>query len=341
VAICEFMAVQKSYRSGWTFRSNPVLREVSFSVEPGETLALLGHNGAGKTTSLKALLGLIRIEAGEIRVLDEAPGSRAALGRLGYLPENPYFYDHLSGREFLGLVGELHGLDRRTQEKRIDETLELVEMSARADGRMRAFSKGMLQRMGLAQALMNDPEFLILDEPMGGLDPVGRHQIRCILGELRARGKTVLISSHILSDVESIADRAVILKGGAVAREVDLSEVDGGERTWQVFFRDLPAAGRAELEAAGYDISGQQDGTSIEISDAGGLPDALRSLELAGAHLIRVQPQRTEDLESIFVSTVVGQSPKDIQRSREDVGRILDSMSEVSDSKTENQEALR
>lgn len=328
--VCEFQAVRKSYRSGWSFRVHNVLREVSFAVGAGETVALLGHNGAGKTTSIKSLLGLIRVEGGRIRLFGERPGSRAVLGRIGYLPENPYFYDHLTGREFLGLVGQLHGLDRKTISRRTDEVLELVEMTDRAAGRMRGFSKGMLQRMGLAQALLNDPDFLILDEPMGGLDPVGRHQIRCILGELRQRGKTVLISSHILSDVESIADRAVILKEGAVAREVDLAAAHGAERVWQIYCRDLSSRGRTELEAAGYRLTGDADGVSLEVDDAVKLPDALRAVDAAGGHLIRVQPKRAEDLEQIFVSTVSGGSNSDPGQTRAQVGRILDSLSDVS-----------
>jgi ABC-2 type transport system ATP-binding protein len=223
----------------------------------------------------------------------------------------------------LGLVGQLHDLDRSSLPRRIEEVLELVDMRERADARMRSYSKGMLQRMGLAQALLNDPDLLILDEPMGGLDPVGRHQIRCILGELKRRQKTILVSSHILSDVESIADRAVILKEGRVAREVDLARADGGERTWQIFFRDLSDTGRVELESAA-----DADGISVEIPDSSGLPDALRAIDAADAHLIRVQPKRAEDLEGIFVSTVI--EGRASAQSRRDVGRILDSLSGVS-----------
>ncbi len=329
MSICEFSQVQKSYRSGWTYQRKMVLRGVDFEVREGETLALLGHNGAGKTTSIKAMLGLIHIDSGRIDFLGCRPGSKEALHQIGYLPENPYFYDHLTGREFLGLVGELHGLERSLCNRRSEEVLELVGMKDRAQGRMRGFSKGMLQRMGLAQALMNDPRFLILDEPLGGLDPVGRHQMRCILGELRQRGKTVLISSHILSDVESIADRAVILKEGSVAREVDLSAVDSGGRTWQIFFRNLSTRGKGALQAAGYEISGQQDGSSIEVADSEGLPNALRAIDEAGAHLLRVQPKRAEDLESIFVSTVADGHGDDPQRTRKQVGRILDSLTDV------------
>jgi ABC-2 type transport system ATP-binding protein len=326
--VCEFQSVQKSYRSGWTFQRKPVLRDVSFDVRRGETVALLGHNGAGKTTSIKAALGLIRVNGGQVELLGLPPGSRDALKRVGYLPENPYFYDHLNGRELLGLVGQLHDLDRSSLPRRIEEVLELVDMRERADARMRSYSKGMLQRMGLAQALLNDPDLLILDEPMGGLDPVGRHQIRCILGELKRRQKTILVSSHILSDVESIADRAVILKEGRVAREVDLARADGGERTWQIFFRDLSDTGRVELESAGYRIAADADGISVEIPDSSGLPDALRAIDAADAHLIRVQPKRAEDLEGIFVSTVI--EGRASAQSRRDVGRILDSLSGVS-----------
>lgn len=327
VSVCQFETVEKSYRSGWTYQRQTVLREVSFEVAPGETLALLGHNGAGKTTSIKALLGLIGIEGGRIRVFGQAPGSREALSRLGYLPENPYFYDHLSGREFLGLVADLHGLDSEVRRRRVEECLKLVGMRGDADRRLRGYSKGMLQRMGLAQALMNDPELLILDEPMGGLDPVGRHQIRAILGELKSRGKTIVVSSHILSDVESIADRAVILRGGEVVREVDLTEASTRNRGWQVQFRGLPDGGRGELEAQGYAIAHEGDGLAVEVDDADHLADAIRAVHATGAHLLRVQPKRV-GLESIFVETVHSDAERSSEvHTAEEVGRILDSLS--------------
>ena len=167
-AACRFEKVSKSYRTGFFSRALPVLTEVSFEVQRGETFAYLGHNGAGKTTTIKVLLGLIRLTAGTVEVLGHAPGAPAALARIGYVPENPMFYDHLSGRELLQMVADLHRLPRSEGRRRIDELLELVDMQDRADRRMKGYSKGMRQRIGLAQALINDPELVVLDEPMGG-----------------------------------------------------------------------------------------------------------------------------------------------------------------------------
>ena len=235
-------------------------------------------------------------------------------------------------------MADLHGLDARTRQRRVEESLRLVGMTRDAERRLRGYSKGMLQRMGLAQALLNDPELLILDEPMGGLDPVGRHQIRAILGELKSRGKTIIVSSHILSDVESIADRAVILRSGEVVREVDLTAASRQNRGWQIQFRNLSEEGRRHLESQGLSITHEGDGLAIEVADADHLPQAIRAVHECGAHLLRAQPKRV-GLESIFVETVGETSDRaDEIHSIERVSEILDSLTREPSSDEESRE---
>ncbi|MBI4511930.1 MAG: ABC transporter ATP-binding protein [Deltaproteobacteria bacterium] len=206
----------KEYRSGVRLKKIRAVVNATFSVGGGEIFGFVGPNGAGKTTTIRALLGLIRPTSGTITVLGDPVPSQAARMRLGFLPESPYFYDYLSARELLDLVGSLFGLGRAERRKRAGELLEKVGLGQSADRPMRKYSKGMLQRAGLAQALMNDPELVILDEPMSGLDPVGRKEVRDLMVALRDAGKTVFFSTHILPDVEAICDRIAIISHGTV-----------------------------------------------------------------------------------------------------------------------------
>lgn len=297
---CRFHQVHKAYRSGFLFRKLPVLRGVSFEISRGETFAYLGHNGAGKTTTIKALLGLIGVDSGEVELLGHAPGHKAGLSRLGYLPENPYFYDHLSGRELLQLVADLHGLARREARSRIGEALELVGMADRADRRMRGYSKGMLQRVGLAQALLNDPELVILDEPMSGLDPMGRAQIRSIVQHLKSLGKTIFLSSHILADVEAVADRAAIVSGGELRRVVDLHELHGAREQMVLHCRHLPAEAAQALRDGGCTIEVEHELSRVAVPEPADLPSAVARVQASGARLLQVAPRR-RSLEEIFL----------------------------------------
>lgn len=308
MTVCAFVRVDKSYRSDFLFRRTPVLQDITFSVEEGETLAYLGHNGAGKTTSIKALLGLIRIERGRITVFGQPAGRRDVLARVGYLPENPYFYDHLTGRELLQLVSDLHGLPRSKARSRQEKVLEMVSMAEKADLRLRTYSKGMLQRIGLAQAIVADPELLILDEPMGGLDPVGRYQIRNIISDLKAQGTTIFLSSHILSDVESIADRAAILSAGRLRRIVDLRDLPRDRRRMEVQCKHVPGDLAQQLTRAGLEIEERGEAHHILVPRQRDLPDLLRTLDESGARLLQVTPRRAS-LEDIFLAEVEGVRP--------------------------------
>jgi ABC-2 type transport system ATP-binding protein len=211
-----------------------VLKGLSFEVARGEIFGFLGPNGAGKTTTIKAITGLVFPDQGTITVCGRPHTDLDAKRSIGFMPESPYVYNHLTGREFLRFAAELLALERGLIEERIQQVLEMVSMALAADRPMRTFSKGMLQRMALAQALLGEPELLILDEPMSGLDPVGRRDVRDIILEQRERGTTVFFSSHIIPDVETICDRVAIVVDGTVraigtVRELMAREVEAYE----------------------------------------------------------------------------------------------------------------
>ncbi|PZO21737.1 MAG: multidrug ABC transporter ATP-binding protein [Leptolyngbya foveolarum] len=211
--------LRKVYRTGfWLKAAPPSLKQCSLEIYRGETFGLLGPNGAGKTTLLKLLLGIIRPTAGEASLMGQPAGDSATKARIGYLPENPYFYDYLTGWEFLNYTAGLFGLSGKTKNRRIADLLDLVQLDRHSATKkqMRRYSKGMLQRVGMAQALINDPEIVFLDEPMSGLDPTGRFQVREIILSLKEQGKTLFFNSHVLSDVEMICDRIAILDKGEI-----------------------------------------------------------------------------------------------------------------------------
>ncbi|MBN3879814.1 MULTISPECIES: ABC transporter ATP-binding protein [unclassified Nostoc] len=229
--------LRKVYRTGFWLNQKVVsLKNCSLTVYQGETFGLLGPNGAGKTTLLKLLLGIIRPTSGRGLLLGKPIGDRNVKQHIGYLPENPYLYDYLTGWEFLQLAAGLFQIPQSVQRQRIPQLLELVGLS-QADARkklLRRYSKGMLQRVGMAQALINEPDLVFLDEPMSGLDPVGRYQMREIILALKAAGKTIFFNSHILSEVEQICDRIAILAQGELICSGSLNELLGGKNTYHV-----------------------------------------------------------------------------------------------------------
>ncbi len=228
--IIQTVSLKKTYRTGfWLNKVVTPLQDCSLLVYPGQTFGLLGPNGAGKTTLLKLLLGILRPSGGRGFVLGHSLGDRSVKQRVGYLPENPYFYDYLTGWEFLEFTAGLFQIPAAVRRKRIPELLDLVGLaqSAAKKKQMRRYSKGMLQRVGMAQALINDPDLIFLDEPMSGLDPLGRYQMREIILALKAQGKTIFFNSHVLSDVEIICDRVAILARGELICEGTLDELLG------------------------------------------------------------------------------------------------------------------
>ena len=211
--------LRKTYRTPFRRKQVEALRGVTFTVERGQIFGFVGPNGAGKTTTIRTLMGLIRPSGGTATILGHEIPSRAAREKLGFLPESPYFYDYLTVGELLDLAGRLFGVPHAVRAKRADELIERVGLGRARTQSLKKFSKGMLQRAGLAQALMNDPELVVLDEPMSGLDPIGRKEVRDLILELRDKGKTVFFSSHILTDIEAIADQVAIVARGQLTAQ--------------------------------------------------------------------------------------------------------------------------
>ena len=293
----------KDYETGfWRKRQTRALDGLSLTVEGGQIFGFLGANGAGKTTTLKLLMRLIYPTGGTARILGRDINDVALHARIGYLPENPYFYDYLTAREFLNYCGELFGLDRATRERRTNELLTRVNLETKGwDRQLRKFSKGMLQRVGLAQALVNDPEIVFLDEPMSGLDPVGRREVRDLIASLRTSGKTVFMCSHILSDIEVLCDSVAILKHGRLAHAGSLAELRAGETNmFEVIAAGAdPEALKQRLDA-GATVTTTPSGLRIEVANESEVDPAIAALRQAHGKLVSVQPVR-QSLEELFL----------------------------------------
>ncbi|HEY9732110.1 MAG TPA: ABC transporter ATP-binding protein [Drouetiella sp.] len=249
-AAIEASKLSKDVVSSFLRKRVRVLHGLDLTVETSETYGLLGPNGAGKTTTLKILLGLMRPTEGSARVLGQTAGEPQALARVGFLPEQPYFYSHLTGREFMDFAGRLFGLDAKQRAARTKELLELVALDKAAyDKPMRKYSKGMLQRLGIAQSLVNDPDLLFWDEPMSGLDPIGRRDVRKILASLKERKKTIFFNSHLLPDVNEVCDRVGVLNHGKLVAEEKISTISstGNYRDLEDYF--LTVVGESDKSA--------------------------------------------------------------------------------------------
>jgi ABC-2 type transport system ATP-binding protein len=234
----EVKNLEKVFLSEFLRRPIKVLDNITFSVPQGTTFGVLGPNGAGKTTTMKIILGLLKPTSGEVNIMGKHSTDKKSREQIGYMPENPYFYSYLNGYELLSFCAELLGLQGKKKKERVEELLDLVGMSSRAYTRLGKSSKGMLQRISIAQALINDPEFLLLDEPMSGLDPLGRKEIKDIILSLKARNKTIFFNSHILSDVEDLCDSIAILKMGKLVASDTLENIRQlkGFNTLEEFF---------------------------------------------------------------------------------------------------------
>lgn len=227
--------LNKSFKIDFWKKKNHVLKDVSFSVKNGEIYGFLGHNGAGKTTTIKILNNLIRGDSGTVEILGKDPSDTDIKKQIGYLPENPIFYDHLTGKEFLEFYSELHKIAPKVRKTRTKDLLEMVGLSSASNLKLKKYSKGMIQRIALAQALVNDPMLLILDEPMSGLDPIGRYEVREIILNQSKKGKTVFFSSHLLSDVEVICDFVTILVNGRLASSGKIDNLISSEiESWDI-----------------------------------------------------------------------------------------------------------
>ena len=296
--------ISKIYRNPMTLRPSPAVRDLTLALERGEIFGLLGPNGAGKTTTIRMILGLARPNSGTIRIDGRDPQDPRSRRRLGYLPENPCFYDHLSAVEYLGLVGDLFGIEPRAARRRAESLLERLGLSSHARKPLRKYSKGMTQRLGLAQALLNEPTLLVLDEPMSGLDPIGRAEAKQLLREEGTRGTTILMSSHVLAETESICDRIGILGEGRLLEVGPVAQLlASGVREWEITVEGLPERGARDLEGEGRSLEAVGGRWIVRVEDAGALQLALRRLAEAGASVHAVEPRR-KTLEEHFVQVL-------------------------------------
>ncbi|MEE8111695.1 MAG: ABC transporter ATP-binding protein [Acidobacteriota bacterium] len=299
--ILEFDKVSKSYRTHLSVRRGWILRDLSFSLKRGEIFGYIGPNGAGKTTSIRLTLGILFPDAGSIRLFGEPAGRVRLKEKIGFLPENPYFYDYLTAEEFLDFFGRLLGMSGADRRRRIPELLDLVGLGNRADRQLRKFSKGMVQRIGLAQALLNEPELVILDEPMSGLDPMGRRQVRDIILDLKKQGKTVFFSSHILQDAEMICDRVGILDRGRLLSIGPLAEFLSQRVE---FWEALVSGCQVNLEEFQAELVSAKNGDRlVRLHDERRLEEFLREVQKRGGRLHSLQPQKAT-LEDVFVKEV-------------------------------------
>ncbi|MEN6310461.1 MAG: ABC transporter ATP-binding protein [Acidobacteriota bacterium] len=295
--------LKKSFRLGFIPKTREILKGISLTVQEGEIFGYLGPNGAGKTTTIKCMLGLIFPDAGTIEIFGRPHLSPRARQPLGFLPENPYFYDYLTATEFLAFYADLFGLDRKEKEERIARLLKLVGLERAASLRLRKFSRGMLQRVGLAQALINDPKLVILDEPLGGMDPLGRKEIRDIIVRFKDEGKTVFFTSHILQDIEMICDHVAIIVGGCVVKQGALQDLVSEK----VLFTELTVSGVGPeaFRGLGEGVSVRGDRVFLKIAEEGRVAEVLALVHAKGGRVLSLSP-RTETLEDIFVETVTG-----------------------------------
>src|SRR6266581_4015022 len=297
----EIQNLTKDYEVGfWRKRKVRALDGLSLNVEQGQIFGFLGANGAGKTTTLKLLMRLIYPTSGTARILGHDISDISMHARIGYLPENPYFYDYLTAREFLSYCGQLFGQKAGTRASRTEALLTRVNVEKKSwDLQLRKFSKGMLQRVGLAQALINNPEIVFLDEPMSGLDPVGRREVRDLVASLRTEGKTVFMCSHILSDIEVLCDSVAILKGGRLAHAGSLDELRSREtRLVEIIATDAAAEALKQLNINGK-VTETASGISIEVTDEKEVDGVIAALRSVNGKLVSVQPVR-QSLEELF-----------------------------------------
>ncbi len=316
MAILELQGVQKTFRTGFFGARTPVLKGLDLYVEEGEVYGFLGHNGAGKSTTMKVILGMLKPDAGRITVFGKDGAGRDTRARIGYLGEEVGLYPHVTALEALTLVGDLCGMPRARTHARAHELIELVGLHDKRAMKVKHYSKGMRQRLGIATALINDPALLLLDEPYSGLDPIGRRQFRELLVSLKGQGKTILMSSHIVPDVEAVCDRVGILSGGKLARETNLRDMYTGE------------SGGVEVTVTGVDRQ------RIHASDYGGtelvakdnvmiircvdkkLQSLIADVYSSEGRVVEVKPLRTR-LEDVFVEAVAAareESPEGARR---------------------------
>jgi ABC-2 type transport system ATP-binding protein len=319
MAAIEILDLEKSYLVGfWRKQPKRALRPLRLTIEEGEVFGFLGPNGAGKTTTLKLLMGLVFPTAGSARILGTDMDDPRVKSQIGFLPEQPYFYDHLTARELLNYYGQLSGVPAKGRSARVEQMLTRVGLSDSAGMQLRKFSKGMLQRVGLAQAILHDPKLVFLDEPMSGLDPMGRREVRDMIQQLRSEGKTVFFSTHILSDAEALCDRVGIIHQGELRGVGAVAELTAQARgKIEIIFYAQAQKVPAGLTSLGAEarLSGDMVNAVLpeEQQDA-----ALEVLRRDGLKLISLTPVRNS-LEEYYIQKLrPTQDRKDEGRKDED-----------------------
>jgi len=294
------------------------LKGVSLKVEKGQIYGLLGQNGAGKTTLIKILLGITQLTDGNARLLDEPAGNTAVRARVGYLPEDHQFPGYHSAYSLMDFYGQLYGVSRDTRRQKIPSTLELVGIAGRMHSKIKTYSKGMKQRLGIAQALLHDPDVIFLDEPTDGVDPVGRKEIRALMTTLKERGHTIFLNSHLLGEVELICDRVAILQRGEVVREGTIAELTAQKGLFEIGLAAGQTFPEADVKALGYAVrslnptatrweAGLVEGQSID--------PLVRMLMEKGLNL-RHLVEKKVTLEDVFMAVVEGAEPGTDRRNR-------------------------
>lgn len=303
----EIQNLTKDFETGFLRKKRVrALDDLSLNVEPGQIFGFLGGNGAGKTTTIKTLMRLQFPTSGTARILGRDINDVQMHRRIGYCPENPYFYDYLTASELMEYFGQLFGLDAATRRRKCEELLTAVGLQEKDWRRqLRKYSKGMLQRVGLAQSLINDPEIVFMDEPMSGLDPVGRREIRELIAGLREKGTTVFMSTHILSDIEALCDRVAILRSGRLAATGDLNELlsnTDGSKALEISVQGVSAESiRDEIEfIAGATMNAKPNGANIQVLDENDIDAVLNITRKYGGRLASINPVK-QSLEELFV----------------------------------------
>jgi len=293
--------LHKSFKTGFIPKRKKILKGLSIEVQAGEIFGYLGPNGAGKTTTIKCILGLIFPDTGRIEIFGHPNLSLKAKEKIGFLPENPYFYDYLTATEFLRFYSDITMVKKEDKQDRINNLLETVGLKHAADLQLRKYSRGMLQRIGLAQSLINNPSLVLLDEPLGGLDPVGRKEMRDVIVKLKEEGKTVFLSSHILQDIEMICDRVAILVEGQIINQGPLQDLISEK----VLFTEVTLSGVDQNDLGGlgelYSAAGER--ILLRVFDEEKIEDVFQRVKEKKGRIHTLIP-RTETLEDLFVGVV-------------------------------------
>jgi len=293
----------KFYRTDFCLKKIVALKDLDLELFRNEIFGFLGPNGAGKSTTIKCVLGLVHPTSGKIEILGSKIGDKSLRALIGYLPENPYFYDYLTGREFLRFCGNLFKIKKSLLTKRVDFLLERLDLWDAADLELRRYSKGMKQRIGIAQALINDPELVFLDEPMSGLDPIGRRLIRETIQELKDKGKTIFLNSHIMSDVEMICDRVGIIIKGQLVKTGSLGEMLGGSVKSLEMVINVDDKAKAQLEKLASRMIMKENRYFVVLDSEEKLPEALEIMRKERGKIYSITPVR-KSLEEFFIEEI-------------------------------------